>query len=135
MLFIYNGGINTYGWSWNAKAMFYYNKTFNSMTDFVDFFMNKAKLYIKVDYDYEDDIIKTLINASISELESKISYKFNKLDVEEISSAELYLLAFISQAYNNRDLTIESTKSNVNRMFSSMLASLRYKNRSESDGS
>lgn len=113
----------------------YYNKTFNSMTDFVDFFMNKAKLYIKVDYDYEDDIIKTLINASISELESKISYKFNKLDVEEISSAELYLLAFISQAYNNRDLTIESTKSNVNRMFSSMLASLRYKNRSESDGS
>ena len=51
----------------------YYNKTFNSMTDFVDFFMNKSKLYIKVDYDYEDDIIKTLINASISELESKIS--------------------------------------------------------------
>lgn len=114
----------------------YYNKTFNSMTDFVDLFMNKAKLYIKVDYDYEDDIIKTLINASISELESKISYKFNKLDVEEISSAELYLLAFISQAYNNRDLTIESTKSNVNRMFSSMLASLRYKSRErKSDGS
>ena len=128
MLFIYNGGIMN-----NLNT--YYNKTFNSMTDFVDFFMNKAKLYIKVDYDYEDDIIKTLINASISELESKISYKFNKLDVEEISSAELYLLAFISQAYNNRDLTIESTKSNVNRMFSSMLASLRYKNRSESDGS
>ena len=23
----------------------YYNKTFNSMTDFVDFFMDKAKLY------------------------------------------------------------------------------------------
>lgn len=113
----------------------YYEELFFDINDFVDFFMPKAKLYIKVDYDFEDDIIKTLIKASISELEAKISYKFNKLELEEIASAELYLLAFISQAYNNRHLTIESTKSNVNRMFSSMLASLRYKYRGESNGS
>lgn len=113
----------------------YYNEVFFDMNDFVDFFMSKAKLYIKVDYDYEDAIIKTLIKASISELERKIAYKFNKLELDEIASAELYLLAFITEGYNNRGLTIESTKSNVNRMFSSMLLNLRYKYRGENNES
>ncbi|MDI9216001.1 head-tail connector protein [Clostridium tertium] len=113
----------------------YYKKTFNDINDFIDFFMDKVKLYIKVDYDFEDDIIRTLILASISELESKVAYKFSDLELEEISRAELYLLAFISQAYNNRDLTIEATKSNVNRMFSSILTSLKYKNRGASNES
>lgn len=109
----------------------YYNKTFNNINDFVEFFMDKAKLYVKVDSDFEDDIIKTFINASISSLESTISWKFNKLELDEIAQAELYLLAFVSTGYNNRELTIESTKSKVNRMFSSILMSLRYKYRGE----
>lgn len=113
----------------------YYNKTFNDMTDFIDFFMDKAKLYVKVDSDFEDDIIRTLILAAISTFELKISWKFDKLELIDIPNAELYFLAFISTGYNNRELTIESTKNNVNRMFSSMLMNMRYKYAGKINGS
>lgn len=113
----------------------YYNKTFNNKNDFVEFFIDKAKLYLKVDSDFEDDIIKTLILSAISTFESKISWKFDKLELVDIPSAELYFLAFISTGYNNRELTIESTKNNINRMFSSILMNIRYKYAGKINGS
>lgn len=109
----------------------YYDVFFYDIDEFVDFFINKVKLYLKIDFEDEDEILKVFINASISSLENITSCKFNQFEVNELARVELYLLAYVSQAYNNRSLTVKENEFIVNRMFSSILSSLRYKKRGE----
>ena len=63
----------------------YYNRTFNSMTDFVDFFMDKAKLYIKVKPSPNKIIIKYSLAAPNNSdgILNKSNNKF--MDIREIT--------------------------------------------------
>lgn len=88
-----------------------------------------AKEYLAVDFNDDDLLIITLIDAGEETLKRITGAKNFKEDEKKM--AELYILAFVSQAYHHRELTMNTNEAAVNRMFNTILGNLKYRKRDE----
>lgn len=88
-----------------------------------------AKQYLAVDFEDDDLLIKDLIEAGEQTL--KRITRAENFKEDEKKMAELYILAFVSQAYHHRELSMNTNESAVNRMFSTILGNLKYRKRDE----
>jgi uncharacterized phage protein (predicted DNA packaging) len=86
--------------------------------------LNKAKNYLKVDFDDDDIIIETYIIATEKFLKKLCEKNEFKEDKQEL--AEIYMLAMISELYNSRNLTVDKAEQRVRTIMQSILNQLRY---------
>lgn len=104
--------------------------------------LNNVKQYLKVDYNDEDVLIQGFIDVAenyLYSLTNKVE-QFSDQHLElkgagkkvsfytesQLKLAELYCLAFISELYNNRTLTIDKVEQNLRYIYQSVLSSLIY---------
>ena len=86
--------------------------------------LDKVKNYLKVDYNDDDAIIETYIIATEKFLKKLCEKDEFEEDKQEL--AEIYMLAMISELYNNRNLTVDKAEQRVRTIMQSILNQLRY---------
>ena len=86
--------------------------------------LDKVKNYLRVDYADDDAIIETYIIATEKFLKTLCEKDEFEEDKQEL--AEIYMLAMISELYNNRNLTVDKAEQRVRTIMQSILNQLRY---------
>ena len=104
--------------------------------------LQTVKNYLKIDYDDENTLIQSFIDVSenyLYSLTGKVEqFSDQHLDLKSVGKevnfytegqlklAELYCLAFVSELYNNRSLTIDKVEQNLRYVYQSVLSTLMY---------
>ena len=86
--------------------------------------LDKVKNYLKVDFNDDDVIIETYINATEKFIKTLCEKDEFEEDKQEL--AEIYMLAVISELYNSRNLTVDKAEQRVRTIMQSLLNQLRY---------
>ena len=82
--------------------------------------LQNVKSYLKIDFDDDDELLKSLIKTADEYLKSAISIKYNS-DTER---AKLLSLIVIQDLYDNRGLT-EKVSGNVRKLVSDFTLQLK----------
>ena len=85
--------------------------------------LDEAKLWLRIDHDHEDNLIRFLIESARQYLRDATGREWSRAN----TTARLAMLALIADAYENRELTVgrNSTK-DLRPAIQSIIAQLQY---------
>lgn len=89
--------------------------------------IEEAKLFLRVDYDDEDNLIDLLINNAEIYLKDAIDDYDSKISNENFKNkAKLAMLVLISNWYDNRDFTEFKVDEKVRYTIQSLIQQMKY---------
>lgn len=88
--------------------------------------LEELKIFLKIDWDEEDNLIENLYNASRMYLERLIGKNYDLLQPQLQKLFDLYLFAMINECYLNRQLTLEKNEQNIRYIYQSIIHELKY---------
>lgn len=90
--------------------------------EYIDAFAIQTKKYCRIDYEDDDDIVKTMIEATFEKMQELLP-NFNPYAMT--SRQKILVMAFVKDHYDNPDAYRESGRL-LSNAFSSMLLSEMY---------
>ena len=73
-------------------------------------FLNEVKLYAKIDFDFEDNIVKTMIESAQEQICFAIKDGSKPKDFETYSKFKLAILKQVKEEYDHRGLSADSER-------------------------
>ena len=88
--------------------------------------LEELKVFLKIDWEEEDNLIENLYLASKIYLERLIAKSYDNLSQDLQKLFDLYQLAMINECYLNRQLTLEKNEQNIRNIYKSIIHELKY---------
>ena len=88
--------------------------------------LTEIKLFLKIDWDEEDNLIENLYVASKLYLERLIAKNYDNLSQDLQKLFDLYIYAMVNECYLNRQLTLEKNEQNIRHIYQSIIHELKY---------
>lgn len=88
--------------------------------------LEELKVFLKVDWEEEDNLIENLYIASKIYLERLIAKSYDNLSQDLQKLFDLYIYAMVNECYLNRQLTLEKNEQNIRHIYQSIIHELKY---------
>lgn len=88
--------------------------------------LEELKVFLKIDWEEEDNLIENLYIASKIYLERLIAKSYDNLSQDLQKLFDLYIYAMVNECYLNRQLTLEKNEQNIRHIYQSIIHELKY---------